>query len=239
MKKSIIEKIKRMFEQEEQALEFIEVKTKDGKILRATDMLIGSEIKEITEDGEVMLEDGEYVTQEGFLIKVESNLISDIKEPEMEVVEEMESEEVVEKMANVMRTDGVAIYYEGTDLVPGETKLFLDEELTQPAPEGHHLLEGGLIVMIQDGVLVSVDEVPEKEEEVVEEVNEFENQVLSALETLKNEFETLKSENEKLKERFNKFAAEPSEESVKTKVDFSTLDKKQLKNERLKFFGQK
>lgn len=232
MKKSIVEKIKALFEQEQ----YIEVKTKDGKILRADDMLVGSAIKEITEDGEMMLEDGEYVTEKGFIIKVEAELIVDIKEAVVEELEKEEEEKVKEEMANVMRTDGVAIYYEGTELVVGETALFLDEELTQPAPEGHHLLEGGLIAMIQNGVLVSLDEIPEKKEELV---NEFEEGVLSALQILKDELGYLKEENEKLKKRFNKFASEPSAQPIETKVDFSKLDKKQIREERLKFFGKK
>ena len=84
--------------------------------------------------------------------------------------------------------------------------------------------------------LVSLDEVPQKKEELV---NEFEEGVLSALQILKDELGYLKEENEKLKKRFNKFASEPSAEPIETKVDFSKLDKKQIREERLKFFGKK
>ena len=68
------------------------------------------------------------------------------------------------KLANVMRTDGVAVYYEG-DFVVG-VEVFLDEEMTQPAPEGEHELEGGLKIVVTEG---KVSEIIEVEEEVVDE----------------------------------------------------------------------
>jgi FtsZ-binding cell division protein ZapB len=232
MEKSIIEKIKALFKEEKEEMTFIDVKTNDGRILRVTEMVIGGMVKELTEDGEIeLVGELEFITENGFIVMVKDGVIEDIKEP---VMEEME-EEVKVEMANVMRTDGVAIYYEGTELVVGETKLFLDEAMTQPAPEGEHLLEGGIKVTIENGVLTEMEEVKE-EEEVVEE---FGNVVLSAIESLRTEIQSLKAENQKLSERFNKFASEPSDEPTNTKVDFSTLDKKQIRDERLKFFGSR
>lgn len=233
-KNSIIDKIKALFSTEEETLTFIEVKTNEGKILRTAEMVLGSTITEITEDGEVEIENDEFVTEDGYTIVVKDGVIEDIKEPVVE--EELEKEEVTVELANVMLTDGTPIYYGGTELVAGETALFLDEALAEPAPEGEHMLEGGLKITIENGVLMTIEEVVEEEEEVV---NEFEVEVLSALENLKNEFESLKTENQKLKERFNKFASEPSEEPIETKVDFSTLNKKQTREERIKFFGKK
>lgn len=80
-------------------------------------------------------------------------------------IKELFNKEVETEMANVMRIDGVAIYYEGTELVEGETKLFLDEEMTKPAPDGEHELEGGLIVNLKDGILLSVKEKMEEKED--------------------------------------------------------------------------
>lgn len=248
-KKSIIAKVKEIFSSKEEILNFVDVKAIDGKIFRVSDMVEGSEIKEITEDGEVDVDNGTYLLEDNIMLIVEDGKVSEIKEAEELVKddkEEMEVEDItkeVTELANVMRTDGVAIYYEGIDLVPGETKLFLDEAMTEPAPEGHHLLEGGLIVMIEDGVLVSIDEVPEKEEEVVEEM-EVENNpkltsqlkdLISQMKDLKNSFEEVKKENKELKERVNKFAAQPSEEPIKERINFGKVSKE----DKLKFFSKR
>lgn len=80
-------------------------------------------------------------------------------------IKELFNKEVETEMANVMRIDGVAIFYEGTELVEGKTKLFLDEEMTKPAPDGEHELEGGLIVNLKDGILLSVKEKMEEKED--------------------------------------------------------------------------
>jgi hypothetical protein len=242
MKKSIIEKIRAIFEEEKEETNFMDIKTADGKILRVTEMIIGGLVKELTEDGEVEIEgEVEFVTEDGFTVMVKDGVIEDIKEP---VVEEMEDkkedeEEVKVEMANVMRTDGVAIYYEGTELVVGETKLWLDEAMTEPAPEGEHLLEGGIKVTVADGVLTEMVEVEVEVEEEMSKENEFEGEMYNILNSIKAELDSLKEENKKLSERFNKFAAEPSEEPTNVKVDFSKLNKAETRNERLKFFGSR
>jgi hypothetical protein len=156
----LIQEIKALFEKNEAEItdvKFVDVKSADGKILRVQDMAVGSTIVEINEDGEVAVEDGTYTLEDGVTLVVEGGLIAEIGEAE-----------VVEEMANVMRTDGVAIYYEGTELVLGETKLFLDEAMTEPAPDGEHLLEGGIKVTVLDGVLTEMVEVEEEEVEVEE-----------------------------------------------------------------------
>ena len=230
MKKSIIEKIRAIFEEEQEETNFMDIKTADGKILRVTEMIIGGLVKELTEEGEIEIEgEVEFVTEDGFTVVVKDGVIEDIKEPVVEEMEEEQEDEVKVEMANVMRTDGVPIYYEGTELVVGETKLWLDEAMTEPAPEGEHLLEGGIKVTVVDGVLA------EMVEEVVE--NEFQNEMYNILNSIKAELDSLKEENKKLSERFNKFAAEPSEEPTNVKVDFSKLNKIENRNEKLKFFG--
>jgi len=72
------------------------------------------------------------------------------------------------ELANVMKTDGVAVYYEGDFVVGAE--VFLDEEMTQPAPEGEHELEGGIKIVVEEGKVSEIIEV--EEEEVVEETTE-------------------------------------------------------------------
>jgi len=249
-KKTVISKIKEFFSSEEEVQKFVDVKTLEGKILRVTDMVEGAEVKEITEDGEVDVENGEYNLEDDLVLVIEDGKVSEIKEVEAEEVEEEATEEVEEEMetevvemANVMRTDGVAIYYEGTELVEG-TALYLDEAMTEPAPDGPHELEGGLMVVIEDGKLASVEEIVEEAtEEVVEEMETEDTPKLTAqlkdlisqMKDLKNSFEELKTENENLKARFNKFAAEPAEEVIKEKFSFSKISKE----DKLKFFSKR
>ena len=54
---------------------------------------------------------------------------------------------------------------------------------------------------------------------------------------LKESISTLKSQNNELTEKFNKFSAEPSVETITKKSD--NLSKTAGKEERLKFFGGK
>jgi hypothetical protein len=242
MKKSIIEKIRAIFEEEQEEMVYMDIKTADGKILRVTEMVIGGLVKELTEDGEVDIEgEVEFTTEEGFTVMVKDGVIEDIKEPVVEELEEDKKEEEVEEevkveMANVMRNDGVAIYYQGPELVVGETTLWLDEAMTEPAPEGEHILEGGIKVTIVDGVLAEMVEI-EVEEEATE--NAFESEMFNILNSIKAELDSIKAENKKLSERFNKFASEPSDEPTNTKVDFAQLNKAQMRDEKLKFFGKR
>jgi GH24 family phage-related lysozyme (muramidase) len=150
----LITKIKELFSEDESIqkteaetidVKFVDVKTVDGMILRVSDLAVDATVVEINESGEVPVSDGEYTLEDGTMISVAGGLITGITPVS-----------VSEQMANVMRTDGVAIYYDGTDLVVGETKLFLDEALTEPAPDGEHLLEGGIKVTVTNGVLTEM-----------------------------------------------------------------------------------
>jgi hypothetical protein len=235
-KKKVIDNIKKFFtsEVEEENMNFVDVKIEDGRIVRVSDMKEGVEIKEVTEDGLIDVEDGEYVSVDGLVITVKNGLIESITEKEMEDTEEVVEEEVevVVEMSNVMRTDGVAIYYDGTELVEG-TPLFLDEEMTEPAPDGPHDLEGGTSIVIEDGKLVSIEEVVEEEELGYKE-KEME-EVFNSINSMKEELEKLKEENNELKSKFNKFLGEPSEEPIKEKISFNKINR----DEKLKFFSKK
>lgn len=231
-KKSVIKNIKQFFsapEVEEDTQIFVDIKTEEGKILRVSDMKEEATITEITEDGEIEVEDGTYTTDYGLTLVVEGGKIKSIieKEDEEELVDEV-VEEVVQEMANVMRNDGVAIYYEGTELVEG-TPLFLDEAMTEPAPDGPHELEGGLKIVIEGGLLKSVEEVMEKKDDPKME------EVFNQINSLKDELQKLKTENSELKSRFNKFADQPSEQPIKEKISFNKINRE----DKLKFFSKK
>jgi len=124
MKKNIIEKLKQVFADSKvedvnleaeatevvaevesevtEEIKFVEVKTTEGRILRADDIAVDQAIVEITEEGEVALEDGEYTMEDENILVVVGGIITDIlvKEDEDEeeaapTEEEAPAEEVV------------------------------------------------------------------------------------------------------------------------------------------------
>jgi len=74
------------------------------------------------------------------------------------------------KLASATLVDGTVVYWDG-ELVVG-TSVFLDEAMTQPAPDASHQVEGGLVVKTEGGV---VTEIMEQEEDLQndEGVNKF------------------------------------------------------------------
>lgn len=90
MKKNIIERLKEVFtenKKEDVNLEdtevvetFVDIKTVDGRILRADDIAVDQSIVEITENGEEALEDGTYELSEGTSIVVVDGIITEIIE---------------------------------------------------------------------------------------------------------------------------------------------------------------
>ena len=108
-KKNVIGKIKALFSEVETSAEdtliFVEVKTSDGRILRADDIAVDMPVMEITEEGEVALEDGEYTLEDGNVIIVTAGIISEIKQAE---TEEEVTEEVVEELTEEVVAEEVA-----------------------------------------------------------------------------------------------------------------------------------
>lgn len=140
-KKNILYKIKEIFNtekvEETTEMNFIDVKTEDGRILRVEDMAIEKPIMEITEDGEIALEDGEYKIIDGPVIKVEAGMIKEIEameeEPAMEdeVVAEQMSEEVAEEVAEEVIEETTEEVVEDTTEEVVEEDAELDELLGQ------------------------------------------------------------------------------------------------------------
>ena len=79
-KKTILAKIKNIFTEEtlDEVKLFVDVKTEDGKILRVSDMSVGSTVTEITEDGEKEVESGSFELVGGVTMIVEDGKISEI-----------------------------------------------------------------------------------------------------------------------------------------------------------------
>jgi hypothetical protein len=80
----------------------------------------------------------------------------------------------------------MAVYFEGDELVTG-TALFLDEEMTQPAPNGEHVLAGGLTIVVADGIVSEIKDAVEMSEEAVEEISNEEETLIEEIATLINE----------------------------------------------------
>jgi chromosome segregation ATPase len=103
-KKEVLGKIRELFTSKEEEVavateevvvenQYLDMKSKEGKILRVDELLVGSSIKEVTEDGLVDVEDGEYELEEDVKIVVEGGVIKDVEEMETEEEEEVEATE--------------------------------------------------------------------------------------------------------------------------------------------------
>lgn len=195
-KKGLLQKLKDIFTQEEE-LNFVDMKTIDGRILRVDDLAVEKSIKEISEEGEMELEDGEYQLEEGIIVKVEGGIIKEISEmeeevKEEEVIEEEMTEEVVEEVVE-----------ETTDEV---TEELTTEETTDELTEEE--------VVEEEMTDLEVDELIQNLQSLLDEVK-----------GLKEGFSMLMEENEKLKVEVEKFAKAPSTEPTDVKINFKKEDK--------------
>lgn len=77
----------------------------------------------------------------------------------------MQKEDI--KLANVMKIDGTPVYFDGVELSVG-TAVFMDEALTEPAPDGEHILEGGMKIMVSGGLVSEIMEIEESVDTEVE-----------------------------------------------------------------------
>ena len=147
-------------------------------------------------------------------------------------------------LANVMKTDGTPVYYDGTEVVVG-TAVFLDEAMTQPAPEGEHELEGGLKIIVTNGLVSEITEIEESVEPTVEaaattisldEVSKMIDvrfgELTSEITALKTEIEKMKGDSQKTTEGLN----EVKETLSKTPAVGSITDKKEPKAKLAKDF---
>jgi hypothetical protein len=147
---SLISKIKELFAEVETEnitpMEFVDVKTTDGMILRISDLAVDGTVVEISENGEMPVEDDTYVLEDGNSIVVVAGVITEVIVAE-EVAEEVEMETV-----NLM--DGTPVYFDG-ELAVG-TAIFMDEEMTVPAPDGEHEMEDGSKIVTVTGLVTEM-----------------------------------------------------------------------------------
>jgi hypothetical protein len=141
MKRSIIAKVKEIFNAEntevstEEVVEnkFVEVKTNEGRILRADDIAVESAVVEITEDGEVALEDATYVLEDGLQLVVVAGIITEVIEAEVEeeseeseeapVAEEEMSEETEEEVEEEFSAEAKELFSQVSEMVQAFNSL--------------------------------------------------------------------------------------------------------------------
>lgn len=254
---NIIAKIKELFAEEKMAKDYTAA---TGEIIRVLggSLSVGEKVAEMAAEKESPLPDGNYLLDNGKSITVAAGEITEINEydagnkPNPVEMEETKMEcEPKEEMADYGKEletkleDGteVKILSKGEALSVGDEVLVKDAEGNfVKAPAGEHKLIDGLTIYTDAEGFINELETKETEEEDVE--NEEMKTMFEAVSTMKSIVDELRStitdlknENTELKERFNKFAAEPSVETITKKTE--TLSKTFKKEDKLKFFGQR
>ena len=253
---NIIAKIKELFAEEKMAMDYTAA---TGEIIRCLGdgLKVGEPVVNVEAEKEAPLADGNYLLDNGKSITVEAGQIKEINEYNAEnkpneVYMEKETEMGMEnKMADykneiaskLMDGTEVKVLSKGDALSVGDEVLVKDAEGNfVPAPEGKHELEGGLVIYTD--VKGFINELETKETEERDDNEEEMKTMFEAVSTMKSMVDELKStitelskENKELKERFNKFAAEPSVETITKRTP--SISKTAKKEDKLKFFGGK
>ena len=221
------------------------------------DIAVGTKVAEIAAEKEAPLPDGSYLLDNGKSIKVEAGEIKEIseiqadKEPNPVAMGEEEMGEMKDKMVDEYKNEIKSKLVDGTEVLvksKGDALSVGDEVMVKQgeeyvkAPEGKHELEGGLVIYTDANGFINELETKETEEEDTtgEEMKtmfEAVSTIKSMVDELKETLNSLKTENSELKERFNKFAAEPSAETITKKKE--NVTKLKSKEDKLRFFATK
>jgi hypothetical protein len=258
-KTTIIAQIRELFKKEEFSSDYTAATNEIIRVLG--DFSVGTKVAQVLQGEEGTLPDGSYLLNNGKNIMVEAGEIKEINEYRAEekmadytTKEQKDTDVIVEKpggekdkMAdykneiNSKLTDGteVKILSKGDALSVGDEVLVKDAEgKFVKAPEGEHKLEGGLVLYVD--ALGFINEMETEETEDKEEMKEMfkaVSKLTSLISDLRTEIDNIKGTNKELTEKFSKFAAEPSAESITNKAD--KLSKSAGKMDKLKFFGEK
>ena len=162
-------------------------------------------------------------------------MMTNLKSTIAAIVAKFESEEVIAKFRDYTIGEGdesIVVRIDGEELEVGEviSVVAVDgegvEQIT-PAPEGEHIIDGKVVVVV-DGIIVEVKDEEEEVEEIEDEdlkeelpvssdfaevVEGFEK-LASKIEELQNELKDLKEDNSSIKTDLAKFAAQPAAESL-------------------------
>lgn len=246
-KKSILLKVKELFTSNEEKFEGTDYKTQDGRVLRIIGSIdVGTEVKEITEEGEVSIEDGNYILEDGVVLMIHGGKITQVSEVVNEgedTEEEMGDMKDKTKMEDLETElmDGTKVKVIGGLLEVGSKVEVEVEGNWVKAPEGQHNLKDGRVIYVDGDGLINEIQTPDTKKEDEVGMNEELNEVFNSINLLVNEVKALrteigevKKENTELKSKFSKFSKEPSEEPTKHEIKF----KKMTKDDKLKFFGK-
>lgn len=249
-KSNILAKIKELFAEAKMAKDY--TAANNNQIIRVYgELAVGDKVVQVAGELESALPDGTYLLNDGISITVEAGQIKEINEYKAEEnMKKQNMEDCKETMADDYKNEIISKLLDGTEvrilskgdaLSVGDAVEVKDAEGNfVKAPEGRHQLEGGLVVYVDaEGF---INELETEETDATTEANEemktmFEavSTMIRMLDELKSSISELKTENTELKERFNKFAAEPSAASIKTKQE--AFSKANGKLEKAKFFG--
>ena len=258
----LIARIKELFAEEKMASDYTAA---TGEIIRipSGSVSVGDKVEQVIGGVATNLPDGQYLLDNGKSIVVAAGEIKEINQPdatsdkpnEVYMEKEMTMGDYKEKMADYKNEidsklengTEVKVLSKGDALSVGDMVLVKDAEGNfVKAPEGEHKLEGGLKIYTDaDGFINELETEDTMEEEKKEEVeNEEMKTMFEAVSTIKSMVDELKStikemkdENTELKNRFNKFAAEPSVETIAKKPEVLAAGAK--KEDKLKFFAHR
>jgi hypothetical protein len=256
---NIIAKIKELFQEEKMAMDYTAA---TGEIIRCLGdgLRVGEKVEQVIGGIGTNLPDGNYLLDNGKSIVVEAGQIKEInqydatsdKPNEVYMEKEMTMGDYKEKMADYKNEidsklengTEVKVLSKGDALSVGDMVLVKDAEGNfVKAPAGEHKLEGGLTIYTDEqGFINELEtEETEKEDEVDNEemktMFEAVSTIKSIVDELKSTISDLKNENKELKERFNKFSAEPSVETIAKKPEVLSPNAK--KEDKLKFFAKR
>lgn len=169
-----------------------------------------------------------------------------IKETSFEVStdENMGGDYNNEIMGKLMDGTEVKVLSKGDAISVGDMVLVKSGEEFVKAPEGKHMLEGGLVIYVDAEGYINELETAETEEEAEMGNNEMEElfgmieKMADMVINLKNEIVGLKRVNQSLEERFNKFSQEPISESFEEQ-NKPKINKTSTKEDKLNFFSSR
>ena len=256
-KTNIISKIRELFAQEKMSADY---NTANGVTIRCLGdgLKVGEKVVKILQGEEATLEDGDYLLDNGKTITVAAGQVKDINEYRAEekmadmtekeqkdsgAIEEKIGGDEKEKMMKVIETklkDGteVKVMVAGDSLAIGDKVEVKSGDAFINAPEGRHETIDGLVIYVDaEGLINELETEETKRESEMKNMFESVSKLTSLISELKSEIESIKGTNTELTEKFSKFAAEPSVETITKKSE--NFSKSAGKQDKLKFFGQK
>lgn len=208
---------------------FAALKTKDGVEMKihGDKMEVGMPLYVVTPQGEIPAIDDEYEFESGMKVKVMEGVISNIEDslntdgtPIDEPAADADGEVQEQTFDEAKLVDGTVIGTDG-DFEVGK-KLYVKDEAGEwvQAPEGEHVTESGIQVIVDaEGFITGLTR-PDKASEgdaFGKETMEIEDLLVSLVEVvekLKEEVSLLKKDTEVMEEKFSKIASQPAAEKL-------------------------